>query len=73
MVGDKIIDTKKKGEGIYMNNNGFKNGALFGSIIGASLGMIFGTKMSPFKRRKLVRTARRASSTLKNGINYLWE
>lgn len=73
MVGDKIIYTKKKGEGIYMNNSRFKNGALFGSIIGASLGIIFGTRMGPMKRRRLMRTARRASSTLKNGINSLWE
>lgn len=56
-----------------MNNNGFRNGALLGSIIGASLGMIFGTRMGPMKRRRLMRTARRASSTLRNGINSLWE
>ncbi|NMB27035.1 MAG: hypothetical protein GX987_03140 [Tissierellia bacterium] len=56
-----------------MNNNGFRSGALLGSIIGASLGMIFGTRMGPMKRRRLMRTARRASSTLRNGINSLWE
>jgi surface antigen len=55
-----------------MNNNGFKNGALFGTLLGASLGMIFGTRMSPFQKRKIMKTARRASSTLKNGVNSLW-
>ena len=56
-----------------MNNNRFTNGALFGSIIGASLGIIFGTRMGPLKKRKLIRTARRAKSTLRDGINSLWE
>jgi gas vesicle protein len=55
-----------------MNNNGFKNGALFGTIVGTSLGMIFGTKMGPMQKRKVMRSARRATSTLKNGINSLW-
>lgn len=56
-----------------MNDNGFRNGAFLGSIIGASLGMIFGTKMSPMRRRRIARTARKAKSTLKNGINVLWK
>ena len=56
-----------------MNNNGFKNGALLGSIVGASLGMIFGTRMNPMKKRKIMRSARRAKSTLKNGMNFVWE
>ena len=55
-----------------MNNNRFKNGALFGGILGASLGIIFSTRMGPMKRRRLMRTARRAGSTLRNGINSLW-
>ncbi|WP_236908645.1 hypothetical protein [Clostridium sp. Cult3] len=55
-----------------MNNNGFKNGALLGSIIGASLGMFFGARMGPMQKRKIVRSARRATSTLMNGINSLW-
>ena len=56
-----------------MNNNGFKNGALFGSILGASLGMIFGTKMGPMQKRRIMRTARRATSNLRNGMNTLWK
>ena len=56
-----------------MKNNGFKNGALFGSIVGTSLGMIFGTRMSLMQKRKIMRTARRATSTLRNGMNTLWK
>lgn len=55
-----------------MNNNGFRNGALLGSILGASVGMIFGTRMWPMQRRRIMRTARRAKSTLFNGMNSLW-
>ena len=55
-----------------MNNNGFKNGALLGSIIGASLGMFFGARMNPIQKRKIARNARRATSALKNGVNSLW-
>ncbi len=55
-----------------MNNNGFRNGAFLGSIIGASLGMIFGTRMGPMQRRKIMRTARRAKSTLRDGMDFLW-
>ncbi|CCQ97592.1 conserved hypothetical protein [[Clostridium] ultunense Esp] len=55
-----------------MNNNGFRNGALLGSILGASLGMFFGTRMGPMQRRRIMRTAKRAKSTLLNGMNSLW-
>ncbi|GFN36018.1 hypothetical protein [Tepidimicrobium xylanilyticum] len=55
-----------------MNNNRFKSGALFGSLVGISLGMIYGSKMGMFKKRKLMRTAKRAKSTLINGMNSLW-
>ena len=55
-----------------MNNNGFKNGALFGSILGASLGMVFGTRMTPMQCRRMMRVARRATNTLKDGMSSLW-
>jgi hypothetical protein len=60
-------------ERIYLNNNGFKNGALMGTILGASLGMVFGAKLGPFQKRKIMRNIRRASYTLKDGINSIWE
>ncbi|NLJ78319.1 MAG: hypothetical protein GX329_03055 [Tissierellia bacterium] len=56
-----------------MNDSGFRNGAFLGGIIGASLGMVFGTKMSPMRKRKVMRTARKAGLTLKNGMNFLWK
>ncbi|NMA85699.1 MAG: hypothetical protein GX968_00055 [Tissierellia bacterium] len=56
-----------------MNNNGFKNGALIGTILGASLGMVFGAKLGPFQKRKIMRNIRRASYSLKDGINSIWE
>lgn len=55
-----------------MNNNGFKNGAILGSMLGASLGIFFGARMNPMQKRKIVRNARRATSTLMNGINSIW-
>ena len=35
-----------------MNNNGFKNGAIVGSILGASVGMFFGARMNPIQKEK---------------------
>ncbi len=55
-----------------MNNNGFKNGAIVGSILGASVGMFFGVRMNPIQKRKISRNARKATSTLMNGINSIW-
>lgn len=56
-----------------MNNNGFRNGALIGSVVGISLGMVVGTKVvNNIPRRKIMKTARRAKSTLMNGMNSLW-
>lgn len=55
-----------------MNNNGFRNGTLFGSILGASLGMFLSKRMSPWQKRKIMRTARRAKSTFMDGIDNLW-
>ena len=50
----------------------FKNGALWGSIIGTSIGLAFGSQMSPMQRRRFMRSARRATSTLRDGINSFW-
>lgn len=55
-----------------MNNNGFKNGAFLGSVLGVSLGMIFGTRMNSMQKRRIMRTAKRAKSNLINGMNSLW-
>ena len=55
-----------------MNNNGFKNGTLLGTVLGASLGMIFGAKMKPMQKRRIMKNIKRARYTLKDGINSLW-
>ncbi|HHV45510.1 MAG TPA: YtxH domain-containing protein [Tissierellia bacterium] len=56
-----------------MNNNGFRNGAFIGSVLGLSLGMVVGSKVvHNIPRKKIMRTARRAKSTLMNGMNSLW-
>lgn len=55
-----------------MNNNGMRN-ALLGSVVGISLGMLVGSKVvNNIPRRKIMRTAKRAKSTLMNGMNSLW-
>ncbi|NLX63085.1 MAG: hypothetical protein GXZ06_11425 [Tissierellia bacterium] len=60
-------------ERILLNRNGFRNGTLLGSILGLSLGMVVGTKViNNIPKRKIMKTARRAKSTLMNGVNSLW-
>lgn len=55
-----------------MSNNGLRN-ALLGSVVGVSLGMVVGTKVvKNIPKRKIMKTARRAKSTLMNGMNSLW-
>ena len=54
-----------------MNNNGFKNGAIVGSILGASVGMFLVLEWILYKK-KISRNARKATSTLMNGINSIW-
>lgn len=53
-------------------NNGFRKGALFGSILGASVGIMIMNKMSPFQRMKAMRNTRKAMSNVKNSISRLW-
>lgn len=57
-----------------MEDNGLKNGALIGSLlIGASIGMFAGTKVTSTQKRKAMKSAKKAKSTLKDSINSLWE
>lgn len=56
-----------------MNNNGFKNGAFLGSVLGISLGMVVGSKvMNNIPKKKIMKTAKRAKATLMNGMSSLW-
>jgi len=56
-----------------LNNNGFKNGAFLGSVLGISLGMVVGSKvMNNIPKKKIMKTAKRAKATLMNGMSSLW-
>ncbi|NLW40639.1 MAG: hypothetical protein GXY96_06910 [Tissierellia bacterium] len=55
-----------------MNNNKLKSGALIAGIAGVAVGMVYGSKMGMLKKRKFIRTAKRAKATLLNGMNSLW-
>ncbi len=53
-------------------DNGFRKGTLFGSILGASMGLFIMNRMNPFQRMKAVRSTKKAMSNVKNGIRRLW-
>ena len=55
------------------NNNKRKNGAFWGTVMGTTIGIIVSSQMSPMNRKKMMRTARKASSNLKDGITSLWD
>lgn len=55
-----------------MNNNGFKVGALFGTLLGASVGMFYGAKLGLLQKRRIMKNINRARYTLKSGINSIW-
>lgn len=53
-------------------NNRYRNGAFWGTVIGTSLGFILSSKMGPLNRKRMMRTARKVRSNLKEGMNSLW-
>lgn len=55
-----------------MFNNRNKNGAFWGTVVGTSMGIILSSKMMPFNKRGMMKTARRMKSSLKDGMNSLW-
>lgn len=67
----KIIDIIVEGED-SVNNNRIKNGALIGSVVGMSLGMVVATKMNNVPKKKIMKTAKKAKSTILNGMQSLW-
>lgn len=67
----KIIDIIVEGED-SVNNNRIKNGALIGSVVGMSLGMVVATKMNTVPKKKIMKTAKKAKSTILNGMQSLW-
>lgn len=55
-----------------MFNNRYKNGAFWGTIIGTSVGLMLTSNITPLSRKKMMRSARRMKSSLKDGMNSLW-
>lgn len=55
-----------------MFNNRYKNGAFWGTIIGTSVGIMLTSNMTPLSRKRMMRSARRMKSSLKDGMNSLW-
>ncbi len=54
-------------------NNRYKNGAFWGTVIGTSLGIIITSKMTPLNKKKMMRTARKVRTNLRDGMNSLWD
>lgn len=55
-----------------MFNNRYRGSAFWGTIIGTSLGIVLSSRVSPMNRRRMMKTARRVGSNLKDGMNSLW-
>lgn len=47
-------------------NNRKSNGTFWGTILGTSIGLVVGSQMTPMNKRKIKKTAKRASSSLKD-------
>lgn len=70
---EKIYYRTRKGDGKLFNNNKYKNGAFWGTIIGTSIGIVISSKMGPLNSRKMMRSARKVKSNFKGGMNSLWK
>lgn len=42
------------------------NGTLWGTIIGTSIGLMIGSQITPMNKRKIMRSAKKAGSNLKD-------
>lgn len=47
-------------------NNRNSSGLLWGTILGTSIGLLVSSQMTPMNKRKIRKTAKRASSNLKD-------
>jgi gas vesicle protein len=66
----KIVYIKAK-ERMLMNRNNIRNGVIVGSVVGLSVGMLVANTTKNNPRKKIMKTAKKAKSTLVNGINSL--
>ena len=64
----KILDIIVK-ERMQLKKDRIRNGAIIGSMVGLSVGMLVASNMKNDPRRKIMKTARKEKSTLVNGIS----
>jgi len=55
------------------NNNKYKNGAFWGTVIGTSIGIVISSKMGILNSKRMMRSARKVKSNIKDGMNSLWK
>lgn len=55
-----------------MFNNKNRSGAFWGTIIGTSLGVVLSSRISPLNKKRVMKTARKVRTNLKDGMNNLW-
>jgi len=56
---------------IYMNGS-FRRGAFVGSLLGVSALGFAASRINPIQKRKIKRSAKKAISNMKSGMNLLW-
>lgn len=47
-------------------NNKSSNGAFWGTILGTSIGLIISSQMTPMNKRRIKKTAKRATTNLRD-------
>lgn len=67
-----ILNKVLKEEMVSMFNSRYKNGAFWGTVIGTSVGIILTSKVTPMSRKRMMKSARKVKSSLKDGMNSLW-
>ncbi|MBU5426711.1 hypothetical protein KQI41_09860 [Tissierella pigra] len=58
---------------MFNSRNKYNNGAFWGTIIGTSIGIIISNQMTPMNRKKMMRSTKKMSSNLIDGMNNLWK
>jgi gas vesicle protein len=56
---------------MLMNKDNIRNGVIVGSVVGLSVGMLVASTTKDNPKKKIMRTAKKAKSTLVNGISSL--
>lgn len=69
----RYIIEQYKGDDNLFNNNKYKNGAFWGTVIGTSIGIVISSKMGAMNSKRMMRSARKVKSNIKDGMNSLWK